>query len=220
MNIEYQATKRKFILLRWCKKQVVCTVLHSYPDPTNTFLVSSCPSLPLSAVCTMSPRTSSQVMWQWTKTASWGWEVKYKAANAWLQTFQFHPWRKKTVFLSSRSLTLDWPDRRMTRWQAMWRHAGIGLLRSCWTGCTTIRMVRRFQTADFLCSFLTSSSPETCVPTEFNDQILVSLLQLIFGQWGALWESCWRGKSFFLATIVSFISMLRVHCCLQLLFTS
>lgn len=125
---------------------------------------------------------------------------------------------KTTAFLSSRSLTLDWPDRRMTRWQAMWRHAGIGLLRSCWTGCTTIRMVRR--SADFLCNFLTSSSPEASVPTlSWMTKHLVSLLQLIFGQWGALWESCWRGKSFFLATIVSFISMPRVRCCLQLLFT-
>lgn len=47
---------------------------------------------------------------------------------------------------------------------------------------------------------------------------LVFLFQLIFGQWDALWESCWRGKSFFLALTVSFISMPRVHCCLQLLF--
>lgn len=41
---------------------------------------------------------------------------------------------------------------------------------------------------------------------------LVFLLQLISGQWDALWESCWRGKSFFLALTVSFISMPRAGC--------
>lgn len=128
--------------------------------------------------------------------------------------------KKETVFLSSRSLTLDWPDRRMMRWQAMWRHAGTELLRSCWTGCTTIRMVRRSQAADFFRRFLTSLSLEASVPTlSWMTKLLSSLLQLIFGQWGALWESFWRGKSFFLATIVSFISMPRVRCCLQLLFS-
>lgn len=49
---------------------------------------------------------------------------------------------KKKIFLSRRSLTLGWPDRQTMRWQGMLRLAGIERRRSCWTGCTTIRMVR------------------------------------------------------------------------------
>lgn len=40
-------------------------------------------------------------------------------------------------------------------------------------------------------------------------QPLVFLFQLIFGQWAALWESCWREKSSFLAPTVSFTSVAR-----------
>lgn len=40
---------------------------------------------------------------------------------------------------------------------------------------------------------------------------LVFLLQLISGQWGALWENCWRERSFFPALTVSFTCMKRVH---------
>lgn len=57
---------------------------------------------------------------------------------------------KESVFLHSRSSTLDWPDRRTTRWRDMWPRAGTERPRSCWTGCTTTRTVRCFQTDIYL----------------------------------------------------------------------
>lgn len=59
---------------------------------------------------------------------------------------------KESVFLHSRSSTLDWPDRRTTRWRDMWPRAGTERPRSCWTGCTTTRTVRCFQTDIYLSS--------------------------------------------------------------------
>lgn len=72
--------------------------------------------------------------------------------NLWTQSLRI------IVYLSDRSLTLDWPGKQMTRWQGTWQLAGIERRRSCWIGCTTIRMVRLYGFYQVVIIFLETKS--------------------------------------------------------------
>lgn len=74
--------------------------------------------------------------------SDWGLKPAYRSFTPTCELHQLKKKKKKTAFLSRRYSTLDWPDRRTTRWQGTWRHAGTERRRSCWTGCTIIRTVR------------------------------------------------------------------------------